>query len=83
MCRAHGIAHQRVTQQEDLGRALRAAWALNRHSVVEVVTERGANVGHHRAVQEAVRVAVARALRAVSLPTGKPCMLCNGDVLVV
>jgi hypothetical protein len=42
---------------------------IRRHSVVEVFTSRAANVDHHRVIQEAVRTAVMRALRAVT-PTG-------------
>lgn len=73
MCRAHGIAHQRVSERGDLRGALAAAWSLNRHSVVEVVTPPGAaNVAHHRALQAGVRRAVLRALRAVSPAAGGP-----------
>lgn len=70
MCRAHGIAHQKVTERGDLRKALQAAWALNKHSVVEVITNRNSNVTHHRAIQERVRQAVLRALRTVSMPAG-------------
>lgn len=70
MCRAHGIAHQRVTERGDLRKALQAAWALNKHSVVEVITQRDSNVTHHRRIQERVRRAVLSALRAVSPPAG-------------
>ena len=74
MCRAHGIAHQRVSERGDLRVALAAAWSLNRHSVVEVITPAGAaNVEHHRRIQERVRRAVLRALHAVSAPGGLPC----------
>ena len=62
MCRAHGIAYQRVAEPGGLRGALAAAWGLNRHSVVEVTTARRANVAHHRYVQAAVRAAVSRAL---------------------
>ncbi|EIE27179.1 Thiamin diphosphate-binding protein, partial [Coccomyxa subellipsoidea C-169] len=70
MCRAHGIAHQRVTERVDLRKALQAAWALNKHSVVEVITKRDSNVGHHRSIQERVRQSLLRALRTVSAPAG-------------
>ncbi len=71
MCRAHGIAHQRVSERGELRGALAAAWSLNRHSVVEVVAPPGAaNVAHHKALQEAVRRAVLRALCAVSPAAG-------------
>lgn len=70
MCRAHGIAHQRVTQRGELRKALLAAWALNKHSVVEVITQRDSNVGHHRAIQDRVKQAVLRALHTVSPPAG-------------
>ncbi|GFR45865.1 hypothetical protein Agub_g7316 [Astrephomene gubernaculifera] len=53
MCRAQGIPHQKVTTSEGLAPALQAAWGLNRHSVVEVVTERSSNVELHRVVQAA------------------------------
>lgn len=37
ICRAHGVPHQRVAgRPSELEPALRAAWGLNRHSVVEV-----------------------------------------------
>lgn len=70
MCRAHGIAHQKVTERGDLRKALQAAWTLNKHSVVEVITNRDSNVTHHRSIQERVRQAVLRALRTVSMPAG-------------
>ena len=66
MCRAHGIAHQRVTERQGLGSALRAAWALNKHSVVEVVVGRDSNVEHHRNIQEQVKACVLRALRTLA-----------------
>ena len=73
MCRAHGIAHQRVSERGDLQGALAAAWSLNRHSVVEVITPPGAaNVEHHRQIQDRVRRAMLRALHSVSTPGGPP-----------
>ena len=74
MCRAHGIAHQRVTERASLQGALKAAWRLNTHSVVEVITPPGsANVEHHRRIQDSVRRAVLRALQPVRPLTGSPC----------
>lgn len=68
MCRAHGIAYQRVAEPGGLRGALAAAWGLNRHSVVEVTTARRANVAHHRHVQAAVSAAVVRALQLAMRP---------------
>ncbi|GIL93104.1 hypothetical protein Vretifemale_20563 [Volvox reticuliferus] len=53
MCRAQGIPHQRVTTPEGLVPALQAAWGINRHSVVEVITDRSTNVELHRRIQAA------------------------------
>ncbi|KXZ52491.1 hypothetical protein GPECTOR_9g535 [Gonium pectorale] len=53
MCRAQGIPHQKVTASEGLAPALQAAWGLNRHSVVEVITDRTTNVELHRTIQAA------------------------------
>lgn len=72
MCRAHGIPHQKVARPADLAPALRSAWDLNRHSVVEVVTSRETNVEQHRAIQATVRAAVLRALHAIVLPPPLP-----------
>ena len=66
MCRAHGIAHQRVSDRQGLQKALQAAWVLNTHSVVEVSIDRGSNVELHRSIQAAVMAAVLRALRTVT-----------------
>ncbi|KAK9806829.1 hypothetical protein WJX72_004058 [[Myrmecia] bisecta] len=66
MCRAHGIPHQKVTQQSELGPALAGAWGLNRHSVVEVVTDRTTNVDYHRQIQQAVARTTRRALKAAA-----------------
>ena len=46
---------------------------FGRHSVVEVFTSRTANVDHHRAIQEAVRIAVMRALTAIMPPKVRAC----------
>jgi isochorismate synthase/2-succinyl-5-enolpyruvyl-6-hydroxy-3-cyclohexene-1-carboxylate synthase/2-succinyl-6-hydroxy-2,4-cyclohexadiene-1-carboxylate synthase/O-succinylbenzoate synthase len=67
MCRAHGIAHQRVTDRQSLRCALKAAWALNSHSVVELIVARDSNVQHHRSIQAAVKAAVLRALHNLAL----------------
>ena len=61
LCRAHGIPHQRVSSPGGLKPALTAAWGLNRHSVVEVVTDRQSNTALHRQVQGAVAAAVREA----------------------
>lgn len=66
MCRAHGIAHQRVTDRQSLRGALKAAWALNKHSVVELIVGRDSNVEHHRSIQAAVKAAVLRALHTLT-----------------
>jgi len=82
MCRAHGIAHQRVTEPGALRGALAAAWGLNRHSVVEVATARRANVAHHRTVQAAVGAAVLRALRLATAPgAGDAADVCLGLIV--
>lgn len=58
-----------MTTQEQLAPALHNAWALNKPSVVEVVTNRHSNVEHHRGIQAAVRQAVAQAaLQAAPTP---------------
>lgn len=62
MCRAQGIPHIKVNTADTLRTALRSAWGLNRHSVVEVVTDRGSNVDRHRTIQAAAQRAAARAL---------------------
>ena len=74
MCRAHGIAHQRVSDRQGLQKALQAAWALNTHSVVEVSVDRGSNVEQHRSIQAAVKAAVLGALHTVTTQA-------EGDVL--
>ena len=61
MCRAQGIAHQKVTAVQELAGALHAAWALKRHSVLEVITARDSNVDQHRQLQAAVQQAVRQA----------------------
>ena len=74
MCRAQGIAHQKVTAAEDLAGALHSAWALKRHSVLEVITGRDTNVDQHRQLQAAVQQAVHQAA-ALLLP-GKEHLPC-------
>ena len=66
MCRAHGLAHQRVSNRQGLQKALQAAWALNTHSVVEVSVDQDSNVEQHRTIQAAVKAAVLRTLRTVT-----------------
>lgn len=70
MCRAHGIPHQRVTAAADLAPALTAAWGLNRHSVVEIVTDRSTNLQLHKSIQAAAQAAARAAYRLMvpSLP---------------
>lgn len=72
MCAAHGIAHQVVRTKDDLELALQMAWGLNKHSVVEVVTSRDANVEDHRAIQHHVREAVAAAYRLIAAGPSLP-----------
>jgi len=68
MCRAHGIPHIKVASPEELRTALRSAWGLNRHSVIEAVTDREANVIRHREIQAAVKEALSNTFaRASSL----------------
>ena len=74
MCRAHGIAHQKVSDRQGLQKALQAAWALNTHSVVEVSVNRDSNVEQHRSIQAAVKASVLRALHIVTTQA-------EGDVL--
>ena len=78
MCRAHGIAHQRVSDRQGLQKALQAAWALNTHSVVEVSVDRNSNVEQHRSIQAAVKAAVLRTLRTLRTVTTQA----EGDELV-
>ena len=73
MCRAQGVPHIKVASGPGLRTALRAAWGLNRHSVVEVVTDRASNVERHRQVQGEVQRAVGHALAlALGGPAGAP-----------
>ena len=72
ICRAHGIPHQNVSQLEDLGQALRSAWGLRRHSVVEVKTPKEGNVDLHRQLQASVAAAVRRTLNCFLTPAGLP-----------
>jgi isochorismate synthase/2-succinyl-5-enolpyruvyl-6-hydroxy-3-cyclohexene-1-carboxylate synthase/2-succinyl-6-hydroxy-2,4-cyclohexadiene-1-carboxylate synthase/O-succinylbenzoate synthase len=67
MCRAQGIPHIKVATAADLRTALRSAWALNRHSVVEVTTDRASNVDRHRQIQRAAQAAMAAALPLLQL----------------
>lgn len=79
MCRAQGIAHQKVTEAADLQSALQSAWALKRHSVVEVITGRDSNVQQHRQLQASVQQAVHQAaglLLPVASGTASLYLLC-------
>ncbi len=83
MCRAQGIAHQRVGSLGELSPALQSAWALHRHSVVEVVTGRDSNVDQHRQLQAAVQQGVRHAMRLLTILTSSEprncdtCCLCD------
>ena len=68
MCRAQGIPHQKVSKCEELQPALQSAWALHRHSVVEVITGRDSNVDQHRQLQTAVQHAIKRAMKLLTAP---------------
>ena len=68
MCRAQGIPHQKVTELEELQPALHSAWALHRHSVVEVITGRDSNVDQHRQLQTAVQCAIKHAMKLLTSP---------------
>jgi isochorismate synthase/2-succinyl-5-enolpyruvyl-6-hydroxy-3-cyclohexene-1-carboxylate synthase/2-succinyl-6-hydroxy-2,4-cyclohexadiene-1-carboxylate synthase/O-succinylbenzoate synthase len=65
MCRAQGIPHAKVSSLSDLHAALQCNWGFNRHSVIEVATNRLTNVDHHRRVQRAAQRALQRTLRAL------------------
>ncbi len=68
MCRAQGIAHQKVSSLDELSPALQTAWALHRHSVVEVITARDSNVDQHRQLQSAIQQAVQHAMQLLTVP---------------
>lgn len=82
LCRAQGIPHMRVTSMTELRKSLESSWKLNRHCVLEVVTEIRSNVDHHELIKEKVSAEVGRFLgmgtitmvRAahVSIPLSKP-----------
>lgn len=57
-----------VTTAEQLTASLHNAWGLNRHSVVEVITDRTTNVAAHRAVQSEVMQAVHKAYCLATAP---------------
>ena len=54
LCRAQGIPHMRVTSMSELKKSLESSWQLNRHCVLEVVTEIRSNVDHHELIKEEV-----------------------------
>ncbi|KAK9805814.1 hypothetical protein WJX73_002942 [Symbiochloris irregularis] len=80
LCQAHGIAHQRVTQHAELAPALANAWALNKPSVVEVVTCQQDVVLHHRAIQAEVSRSVRKAVHLMGL--GPRVVSLQGDWLL-
>ena len=57
-----------MTERQGLHSALQAAWALNKHSVVEVIVGRDSNVERHRSIQAQVKDSVLRALRTLAPP---------------
>jgi isochorismate synthase/2-succinyl-5-enolpyruvyl-6-hydroxy-3-cyclohexene-1-carboxylate synthase/2-succinyl-6-hydroxy-2,4-cyclohexadiene-1-carboxylate synthase/O-succinylbenzoate synthase len=61
-----------VTATEGLPAALRSAWGLNRHSVVEVVTSRTSNLDRHREIQAAAAAAAGAALRLLQPAAAVP-----------
>jgi isochorismate synthase/2-succinyl-5-enolpyruvyl-6-hydroxy-3-cyclohexene-1-carboxylate synthase/2-succinyl-6-hydroxy-2,4-cyclohexadiene-1-carboxylate synthase/O-succinylbenzoate synthase len=58
LCRAQGIPHMRVTCLSDLEHSLKSSWALNRHCILEVVTDIESNVSHHEDIKKAVMEAL-------------------------
>ena len=54
ICRAQGIPHVRVTSLRDLEKSLQSSWQLNRHCVLEVVTDIRSNMDHHNQIKERV-----------------------------
>ena len=76
MCRAQGIPHQKVSRCEELQPALHSAWALHRHSVVEVITGRDSNVDQHRQLQTAVQHAVKHGMKLLSHSMSGQCFGC-------
>ncbi len=67
ICRSYGLPYQRVSDLGQLQRALESAWGLNRHSVVEVVTQRNTNVHWHRYIQGRVSESVSQLHRWVQV----------------
>ncbi|GMH33012.1 hypothetical protein BSKO_00846 [Bryopsis sp. KO-2023] len=66
ICRSHGILHQQVLQPNQLENALQMAWGSNKHSIVEVVTDRTKNVDVHREIQRAAQDASKKVLSVLS-----------------
>lgn len=58
LCRAHGLPHLKVYSIDELKQALTSAWNFNRHSVIEVITDRKSNVARHREIQAEVMAAL-------------------------
>ena len=62
LCRAHGIPHLAVFTPDDFRVALQSSWSLNRHSIIEVITNKSVNVERHRHIQDAARKAATEVL---------------------
>lgn len=62
LCRAQGIPHMKVSSLTELRRSLESSWELNRHCVVEVITNIETNVQHHEFIKSEVKEALARYL---------------------
>ena len=58
LCRCHGIPHLAVSNPDEFRNALRSSWSLNRHSVIEVVTDRTRNVERHQRIQNITKSAL-------------------------
>ncbi len=89
LCRAQGIPHMRVTSMGELKKSLESSWNLNRHCVLEVVTEIRSNVDHHELIKEHVSaeldkflglgtINMVRATR-VSIPLNKQLTTASGQ----
>lgn len=95
LCRAQGIPHMKVSSLAELRRSLESSWELNRHCVVEVITNIETNVQHHELIKSEVKEALARCLsddgmhgtikrvrlNSVSLPLKKPLTTALGSTM--
>jgi isochorismate synthase/2-succinyl-5-enolpyruvyl-6-hydroxy-3-cyclohexene-1-carboxylate synthase/2-succinyl-6-hydroxy-2,4-cyclohexadiene-1-carboxylate synthase/O-succinylbenzoate synthase len=54
ICRAQGIPHMRISSLSELEKSLKSSWRLNRHCVLEVVTDIDFNVSHHSIIKTEV-----------------------------